>query len=479
MGSETENAHSSTNGRPSGEGRRPLWWGWWDFVFPLLLAVGISAWMAAGDRELRWQEAFVDADGEWPRGEGSFWRFLYRFGNVPVLAVCGLAFVGLVAGFRSLRWRRWRRVFAFPILLLGLAPGLIANLIFKEYWGRPRPREVEELGGRYPFESVFERLASGDGKSFPCGHATMGFFFVAGYFLLRRWRPGWAAGALAGALGWGTLIGYTRMIQGGHFATDVVWAAAMVFVCAAGLFHGMGLNRRLLDEVSAESVVSRVPLKVKLGAGAVSLAMIGAISLATPFHAPRNHFPAHPEAAGLAQSISFVSVRGDVTVVPGEVFSIKGEARGHGVPTSGIVDRWDEEIEKDGTLMFKYLQRESGYMTEVHQSLDVSIPWEVATFVKFRLGPGNVLVLVPRSESLRKLELQVEGADVEIALAPGVILGFPDEWADRIRDETGDGGVIPSSAAKQEIAGLVPVKLSSFEGGSILVRRENVADSSP
>lgn len=471
MGSGTKE-HKCDAAEPPSNRRRLVWWGWWDFVFPLLLAVGISAWMTAGNRELRWQRAFVDPAGEWPRGDLPFWQILYDLGPVPVLIVCALALAGLVAGFRSLRWRRWRRVLAYPILLLILGPGLVANLVFKEYWGRPRPREVAELGGRYPFETVFERLASGDGKSFPCGHATMGFFFVAGYFLLRRSRPGWAAVFLAGALGWGALIGYARMIQGGHFATDVVWAAAMIFVCAAAIFHGLGLNRSLVEEVSPESMATRVPLRVKVGAGALSAAMIGAIALATPFRERRNHCPLNPQAASLSQSISFTSVRGDVTVRPGEVFSVKGEARGHGVPTSGIVDRWDEEIGGDGSLSFKYLQRESGFMTEVHQHLAVTIPWRVASFVKFRLGPGEVRLFVPPSPHLEKLELQVEGAEVRIALAPGVTLAFPDQWAEKVRDETGDGGVIPLSAAKKGAAGLVPVKLSRFESGSIRVRRE-------
>ena len=469
----TKNRFRDADPPPPRKVRSGVRWAWWDFIFPLLLAIGISAWMTAGDRELGWQKAFVDASGEWVRGEAPFWRFLYHFGPAPVLVVCLLALAGLLAGFRFPRWRRWRRVLAYPILLLMLAPGLMANLIFKEHWGRPRPREVLELGGRYPFETVFERLASGDGKSFPCGHATMGFFFFAGYFLLRRVRPAWSAFFLSVALGWGALIGYARMMQGGHFATDVVWAAAIVFLCAAGLFHGLGLNRRLLDDLSAESQTSRIPLKVKLGAGALLVGMFGAIALGTPFRDRRDHRPLHPAAAELSQSISFTSVLGDVSVVPGEVFSIKGQAWGHGVPTSGIADRWNEEIAEDGTLKLDYRQRKSGHMTEVHQQLRVTIPWGQADFVRFILGPGDVRVFVPISGSLRILELQVDGADLEIALAPGVGLAFPDEWADSVRDETGDGGVIVLGSVKTGTAGLIPVKLSRFEGGSIRVLRND------
>jgi hypothetical protein len=35
----------------------------------------------------------------------------------------------------------------FILLSVILGPGLLVNLVFKDHWGRPRPRQVVALGG--------------------------------------------------------------------------------------------------------------------------------------------------------------------------------------------------------------------------------------------------------------------------------------------------------------------------------------------
>ena len=138
------------------------------------------------------------------------WRLLYRFGPWPALLTGVAALVVFTAG----RW--WpalarRRVQAlYLILTLALGPGLRVNVIFKDHWGRPRPREVKELGGALPYQTFTEKGLGGRGKSFPCGHSSMGYYFVAFYFLWRRRHPGRAAVALALTAVYGTLIGAAR-----------------------------------------------------------------------------------------------------------------------------------------------------------------------------------------------------------------------------------------------------------------------------
>ena len=41
----------------------------------------------------------------------------------------------------------WRRPALFLVLVAALGPGLLINVVFKDHYGRPRPREVQELGG--------------------------------------------------------------------------------------------------------------------------------------------------------------------------------------------------------------------------------------------------------------------------------------------------------------------------------------------
>src|SRR6201987_5422387 len=48
------------------------------------------------------------------------------------------------------------RAALFLIATLALGPGLLTNLVLKDHWGRPRPMDVPEFGGDYPFERWWE-----------------------------------------------------------------------------------------------------------------------------------------------------------------------------------------------------------------------------------------------------------------------------------------------------------------------------------
>lgn len=376
---------------------------------------------------MHWQRTAYEAGaGNWSAGEGGFWRWIYRLGASPVLVVCAASIVALVAGLKWRAWRRWRKVAWFSLFLLAIGPGLITNLWLKETWGRPRPREIVEFGGREPYETVFAMDFAGDGKSFPCGHATMGFYFIGAWFLLRRSSPGWGALAFFGALAWGGLIGYTRMIQGGHFATDVVWAAAIMWIVAGGLFYLFRFNDRILEE--SETGVSDsdrgIPLWAKAFGCAALATLVAALSLGTPYRAARDIHPFEETAQTAPFRGSIKIWLGDVELSNHEDFSIKGEAWGHGVPTSEIADHWEESTEPNGTWRFKYWQRSSGYLTEIRQNLNIAIPWRRAEALKLDLGPGTTRIGLPNVDKSVKIDLVLRGANLTIGLEPGVTLWF-------------------------------------------------------
>ena len=66
------------------------------------------------------------------------------------------------------------------------------------------------------------------------------------YFLNRHkgWRKSLWIGLLA--LAWGSLIGFVRIAQGGHFFTDVLWSAAIVWLISALLYYLMALHKEPL-----------------------------------------------------------------------------------------------------------------------------------------------------------------------------------------------------------------------------------------
>jgi lipid A 4'-phosphatase len=157
------------------------------------------------------------------------WRWLYRYGEYPALAMaCGALLVCLGSCLRR-SWCGYRRHCLFLILAVALGPGLLVNGLLKPAWGRPRPRQIEQFGGSQAFRPWWQPGGPGAGESFPSGHAAMGYILVAVALLVPRQRSIWLYGlALTSALGFGTLLGITRLVQGGHFASDIVWAGCLM-----------------------------------------------------------------------------------------------------------------------------------------------------------------------------------------------------------------------------------------------------------
>jgi membrane-associated PAP2 superfamily phosphatase len=171
-------------------------------------------------------------EGRWPVGDLPFWQLLYRLDRIPAigLAVAGLAVV--VLSFVRSDWYRWRRAGAFLVLLLILGPGLLVNSVFKEHWGRPRPREIVEFGGKKQFLHPWQKGVDGNGRSFPSGHSSAAFYMAAPYLIYRRRDRRRAYAWLAGGLLFGVVMSAARITQGAHFLSDTLWAFGIVALCA-------------------------------------------------------------------------------------------------------------------------------------------------------------------------------------------------------------------------------------------------------
>lgn len=119
------------------------------------------------------------------------------------------------------------RKFAATVLLaLAIGPGLMVNLAFKDNWGRPRPYQVIRDGETYvPFWR--HNFNSAKDNSFPSGHASIGFFLGVPFLALGRRR----AAVVAGIAG-GIVIGGVRILQGGHYFSDVMFAGVFVWLAA-------------------------------------------------------------------------------------------------------------------------------------------------------------------------------------------------------------------------------------------------------
>ena len=134
------------------------------------------------------------------------------------------------------------------LMSLVLGPGLVVNTVFKENWGRPRPGQVTELGGDQRFVAWWNSGGTCPANcSFASGDASAAFWTLAPAALTP---PVWRPIAYGASLTFAAVVGALRMVFGGHFFSDVVFAGVFVFL-VIWLLHGLVYRwprTRLTDE---------------------------------------------------------------------------------------------------------------------------------------------------------------------------------------------------------------------------------------
>ncbi len=209
-----------------------LWWLALSFLCLVVLGTAINI-------DPRLSSMFYDptAPRRWFLGREMPWRGLYLYGEYPTFCAAFGAVVVWCGSWRRQTWVRYRRHCVLFVLAVALGPGVLVNGIIKPLWGRPRPQQTELFGGSQPYRHWWQPGKIGGGRSLPSGHASMGYVLVAGVCMLSPGRPRWLRSLiLCGALAQGSALGLARIIQGGHFATDVLWSGCLMCALVA-LLH--------------------------------------------------------------------------------------------------------------------------------------------------------------------------------------------------------------------------------------------------
>lgn len=89
------------------------------------------------------------------------------------------------------------------------------------------PWDLQEFGGTVPYVWHWTLRVSdgGGGRCFPAGHASTGFAFLAGYFVLAQHQSRLASLWFATAVFAGLALGASQQFRGAHFASHTLWTA--------------------------------------------------------------------------------------------------------------------------------------------------------------------------------------------------------------------------------------------------------------
>ena len=151
------------------------------------------------------------------------------------------------------------RAIVFLVATLALGPGLLVNVVLKDHWGRSRPIDVTQFGGPEHFVAWWD----------PRGDCPSNCAFVSGDVAGAVWTmapaalapPQWRALAYGAALALGIGMATVRVMAGGHFMSDVVFAGVFTFLII-WIMHGLLYRwpRTRLSDEAVERAIERIAM---------------------------------------------------------------------------------------------------------------------------------------------------------------------------------------------------------------------------
>jgi len=352
----------------------------------LLLITIIFTWLDV-DRTITGY--FYTPEQGWFLARQPLWHWLYRYGTIPGIVFTLAALLAWLASFLTPRLQAWRRPCLVVVLTTVLAAGFLVNSVLKQYWGRPRPSQTVSYGGNWEYRPIFPPGTPGKGASFPCGHCTMGFVFLAAAGFHQRSKL-LSIGGVATGLVLGGLLSAARVVQGAHFTSDAVWALGVVGMTATALILYLpqtGSARRTVRP----SRSTRRKLILLVG----SLLAVGLV--AGGFLTRRPFYSTYSYPIDLPPGISRIEVA--INADP-ENFKVayrdKQEARlqvdAHGFGWINFVYRLHFASHPAGNTLRLELQHETGsYFAELDHALALTLPETARDRLEVKLVPfhGN------------------------------------------------------------------------------------------
>jgi lipid A 4'-phosphatase len=151
------------------------------------------------------------------------------------------------------------RAAVFLLLTMLLGPGLLVNVALKDHWGRSRPIDVTQFGGTEHFVPWWD----------PRGNCPSNCSFVSGDVSTAAWAfapaalvpSPWQPLAFAGAFALTVFMVIIRIMAGGHFPSDAIFAGVFTYLLiwlAYALIYRWPATR--LDDQALEAGLARFSL---------------------------------------------------------------------------------------------------------------------------------------------------------------------------------------------------------------------------
>ena len=210
------------------------------------LALVLLAWLASYsglDRTVT--DFFYDAELARFPAHDSYWLELIGH-RAAKFSIWVIAIGTLAATFATERIRHnSHEKLALLIAVLAMAVGPMMVSALKYSTSHHCPWDLRAYGGFADVSRDWFVAAADAGRCFPSGHASAGFALISLYFLGHAIdRPRVARAGFIAAIVVGTGFSAVRVIQGAHFVSHNLWAAAIDWFAAALVFTPLLARKR-------------------------------------------------------------------------------------------------------------------------------------------------------------------------------------------------------------------------------------------
>jgi len=116
----------------------------------------------------------------------------------------------------------------YLLITISIGPGLIVNYILKDHFGRARPAQITYFHGNKEFTPAF--VISNqciNNCSFSSGHAAISYYLTSVAYLCSSV---YFTRIYFSAIFFGTMVGFIRILVGGHFLSDVIASCFIILI---------------------------------------------------------------------------------------------------------------------------------------------------------------------------------------------------------------------------------------------------------
>jgi len=371
-----------------------------DFSIILLLMGLLTLVFRLTDADIALQRYFYSPEKGWLLQYRPFWDFLYRFGIFPGYFLAFAALIMVTLSYWNVKYIGYRKAAMVLIFTMVVGPGLVVNLVLKDHTGRPRPREITEFGGTEKFVCVCEKGATNEGKSFPCGHCSMGFYLAIPYLFLRNRKKVMAYSVLAAGVGYGIIIGIARMMAGGHFASDVLWAGLIVWLTALCGYYLLSADKPVEIPVLSSADQKKKARRITLAMGILLPVITIGLMLATPYFSAKEFHLTNAEIEHLKPGIILFDLGNSaVRVMPDTALRLEYKVNAFGFPNSKVRGDWTA-----GDTC-RYVFETMGWFTELTTDVKLKIPSSVYCTFLVRVNKGRIINEMPGAYDCKQVVL--------------------------------------------------------------------------